>query len=505
MTTVAPGWYPDNWAPGMVRWWDGTQWTEHVQPGQTVGTGEQAFDLNVEKVLEHWSVPFAIRELIANALDEQMITGSQEPSIFKDAGGRWHIVDAGRGIRYEHLTQNENDEKRKHPQVIGQFGMGLKDALAVFDRRQVGIVINSPHAVITTGMRPKEGFPDVITLHALVSRPAEPQRVGTDVILTGVTDQDIETARRFFLRYSGERVLETTEFGDVIERFDKRQPARVYVKGLLVAEEPDFLFSYNITKLSAPLRRALNRERSNVGRTAYSDRVKAILKACTSSEVAGPLAEDLNAFAAGRSHDEINWRDVALHACQVLQTNERVVFVSAWQMAQDTAQVRYAQADGYRIVVVPDDIARSLGSLSDLDGKPMVNLDRYRDDWNDSFSFSFVDPAAMTAQERAVYARTGEISALASIDLSRRGIAVLVSGTMRLSDGGDPVLGVWEAADRRIVIRRDQLASLASYAGTLLHEIGHASSGTTDGTLDFETELTRLLGATAARALGGTR
>jgi hypothetical protein len=42
----------------------------------------------------------------------------------------------------------------------------------------------------------------------------------------------------------------------------------VYVKGLLVAEEPNFLFSYNVTRLSAALRRALNRERSNVGRGA---------------------------------------------------------------------------------------------------------------------------------------------------------------------------------------------------------------------------------------------
>ena len=68
------------------------------------------------------------------------------------------------------------------------------------------------------------------------------------------------------------------------------------------------------------------------------------------------------------------------HACQVLQTNEHVLFVTAWQMAQDTAQVRYAQADGYRIVVVPEDIAPSLGSLTDLDGNPMANLDRYRED-----------------------------------------------------------------------------------------------------------------------------
>jgi hypothetical protein len=463
--------------------------------------GEQAFDLNVEKVLEHWTVAFAIRELIANALDEQMITGTLEPVIFKDGQGCWHIADAGRGLRYEHLTQNESAEKRRHSQVIGQFGMGLKDALAVFDRRRIGVVIRSPHAVITTGRRPKEGFPDIITLHALVSPPIDPRRPGTDIALTGVTDDDMEAAKRFFLRYSDERLLESTEFGDVLARADKRHSARIYVKGLLVAEEPNFLFSYNISKLSAALRRALNRERSNVGRTAYSDRVKAILKACTSSEVAGPLADDLNDIARGRSHDEIAWRDVALHACQVLQTNEKVVFVSAWQMASDTAQLRYAQGDGYRIVVVPEDIAMALGRLTDLNGNPMVNLNRYREDWNDSFSFLFVESSAMTPAEEAVYEKTEQISALAHADLSKLRVRVLISETMRLSERGDPVLGVWESPERRIVIRRDTLKDLGSYAGTLLHEIGHMLSGTVDGTLEFENELSRLLGIAAAEAL----
>jgi len=84
-------------------------------------------------------------------VDEQALTSTSEPVIFKDSDGCWHVADAGRGVQYEHLTQNENAEKRRHPHVIGQFGMGLKDALAVFDRRGVGVVVRSAHADITTG------------------------------------------------------------------------------------------------------------------------------------------------------------------------------------------------------------------------------------------------------------------------------------------------------------------------------------------------------------------
>jgi hypothetical protein len=287
----------------------------------------------------------------------------------------------------------------------------------------------------------------------------------------------------------------------VLARADRRRPARIYVKGLFVAEEPNFLFSYNITKLSAALRRALNRERSNVGRSAYSDRVKAILTACTSTEVAGPLAEDMDAYTSGGLHDELVWRDVAIHACRVLQTNEKVVFVTAWQMSEDTAQLQYARQDGYRIVVVPEDIARALGGLTDLEGRPMVDFGRYRNEWNASFSFTFVDADAMTPAEREVFMRTREIGALVGVDLTRRRIAVLVSDTMRLNESGGLVLGVWEPVERRIVIRRDQLAALAYYAGTLLHEIGHMGSGTMDGSLDFESELSRLLGVIAVAAL----
>ena len=157
---------------------------------------------------------------------------------------------------------------------------------------------------------------------------------------------------------------------------------------------------------------------------------------------------------------------MALHACRVLQTNEKVLFVTAWQMAGDTAQLRYARDDGYRNVVVPEDIARSLGGLTDLNGRPLVDLDRYRNEWNDRLSFTFIEASAMTSAEQGAFGRTREIVALADVDLARRKTAVLISETMRLNETGNPVLGVWEAAERRIVIRRGQLSGLALYAAT---------------------------------------
>jgi len=458
------------------------------------------FDLNIEEVLEHWGIAEALRELIANALDEQALTGTAEPEIVELGPGRWRIRDWGRGLRYEHFTQKEDPEKlRKRHLVIGKFGFGLKDAVGALHRRGVRIHLRSRHGEIGIERLPKYDFNDIKTLHAVIEAPAHPEMQGTEIILKGVNADHVAAAKELFLKFSGEETLEATQYGAVLRR--GKGEAKIYVNGLRVAEEPNFLFSYNITSLTKQLRDALNRERSNVGRQAYSDRVKAILKACSSESVADKLAEDLASFQTGHSHDETAWLDVSLHACKILNAHHKVVFVTAEEQHWDAGLVIKARDDGYRVVVVPESVASHLNRLTDLEGNPMRDLDHFLEEWNDSFQFDFVVPEALTASEKKVFALVGPALALVKPE-ARRVKEVLISNTMRLSGrSGNEAVGVWEPSSGRIVVKRDQLNSAERFIGTLFHEIGHSCTGAPDVNIQFEDGLTQLLGKVGRSAV----
>jgi hypothetical protein len=459
------------------------------------------FDLNIERVLENWTVAHAVREIIANALDEAALTGTREPEISRDRHGTWHIRDFGRGVRYEHLTQNENAEKLAKPEkVVGKFGVGLKDALATFDRRRIDVRILSRFGDISIAKRHKHGFEDISTLHAVIDAPSSPTMEGTDVELKGASDADVEAAKSLFRHYAGDEVLEETPYGVVLKR--PKPAARIYVNGLRVAEEKNYLFSYDITSPTKALRAALNRERSNVGRTAYTDRMKAIVLAAKSEAVASALAEDLSRFASGRWHDEVQLVDVGVHACQVLNASGRVIFLTPAELNSARDFVDRARDDGYRVVVVPQNIRRKLAGTVDVNGAPMVDLERFKTQWNESFQFSFVDPADLTPSESEIFDRTDEI-------LQLRGgrpanvREILVSTTMRIGASGyAEASGLWEPKEGRIVIKRDQLGALDLYAGTLLHEVAHAVSGTPDVSTGFEDALTSEVGDVASRSVG---
>ena len=195
---------------------------------------KRVFDLNIEEVLENWEVEHAIREIIANALDEQALTETADVRINKDIRGNWRIRDFGRGLRIEHFTLNEDKEKlASQLQIIGKFGVGLKDALATFHRRGVEVVIGSRHGTFRLREVSKHGFENIATLHVEYDDTRH-EFAGTDVVLRGVSDADIAKAKTLFMKFAGERIIESTSYGDILPR----QPEIARVRGGRIVIEP---------------------------------------------------------------------------------------------------------------------------------------------------------------------------------------------------------------------------------------------------------------------------
>ena len=66
-------------------------------------TENRNFDLNIEKVLEGWETCHAVRELIANALDEQMLTHTR---MSKSIGTKRHVAHSRFWTRFEVRTSD---------------------------------------------------------------------------------------------------------------------------------------------------------------------------------------------------------------------------------------------------------------------------------------------------------------------------------------------------------------------------------------------------------------
>jgi len=249
------------------------------------------------------------------------------------------------------------------------------------------------------------------------------------------------------------------------------------------------------------MNRALNRERTNVGRTAYADRVKAMLLDSDSRDVAATLADDLMRMEQGTSRDEVKWIDVAVHACQILNASEKVVFVTAEQRTSASSAVDHALNDGYKVVTVPENMKERLHGMTDVRGNPVRDLDVYKQEFAESFEFKFIERNKLSAAERAIFDMHEKMAKLVG-GLPREVKEILISETMRPDFASTcDAAGLWEPGNRRIIIKRSELRSLEAFAGTLLHEITHAYTGYDDVTREFEHGLTEALGKTSVRAV----
>lgn len=445
------------------------------------------FDLNIEKVLDNWEIHHAIREIIANALDETLLTNCRQPDIFKDSNDQWHIHDYGRGLNYEHFTQNQNKEKLQADNVIGKFGVGLKDALAVLNRAKRNVQIDSQYGHISLAMHEKEGFNDVQTLHAVFESPKSPDFVGTEFILD-VSDEEMQRAKKLFLYFENKTPLDQTNYGDIYPRTDAN--ANIYVNGVKVAEEDNYTFDYNITKQNASLKKALNRERSFLGRTAYSTIVKNMLLTSASLDVISALLGELKKVPEGTQRDEINYLDVQIYAVKKYNVLTPSVFMSSldvYELSEDDKE-RIKQS-GRELIIIPDNVYERVKDDTDDTGKKIGTIEVVQQEYSDNFKYHWIAEDQLSSEQVKVWALRHSI--LQIFDRQNLENKVRISTSINEITSGD-TLGVWDG--QNIIIKQSVLNDQNEFATVLAHELAHVISGFPDNSREFENTLSSMLG-----------
>ncbi len=444
------------------------------------------FDLNIDTILEHWTKTHALRELIANALDEHTITKNKKDIDIKFDNKKVIITDYGRGIEAKHLIQNENPEKISNDKLIGKFGIGLKDAVATLQRHGCSITIESKNCKITFIMLGKNGFDKIKTLHASID---EKKKIltGTKITINNIDEADVDNAKKYFLLFNKLEKLDENKFGEIYKKTGT-EPSYICINGVKVGEEENFKYHYNIINLTKKIRDALNRERNNVGKQVYSDRVKQILTNNKSQIIIDELITEYTNNDNGNSCDEISYSEVAQYIIKHQNVDDNCVYMTKTQMESMYSTIDEIKIENKKIILVPDNVYQQIQKNTDIKGTNIMTCEYFLSEQAKKFEYKFVDINKLTLKEKEVYNRTPEILKLAGIT---HNFPLKISETMSIKENGI-TLGCFD--DGEIIIKRSELCNLKDYSGTLIHEYIHGIHKNGDVTREFENDLTNQIG-----------
>lgn len=451
-------------------------------------------DLNIKKVLEDWTPEDAIREFISNALDETILSNaSQEPEIYKDRKGNWHIRDFGRGLHSEDFIQNENEEKKNKKDIIGKYGVGLKDAIATLDRNNIKFEILSLDNKFYCEYRIKAGGSQEKTLHIVCEKNRE-RIEGTDIIVA-CSDEVIQKAKEKFCKYSNFNLIAETKYGDILEKKDGI--SIIYLNGLEIARSEEFLFSYNITKPNSKIKEKLNRERKNVGKSAYSDRIQDIILSTENSVMMDRFFKKLR---SQNTRNELGYPKVQQHVIKYFNNKgfggKEILFANQTEITIKSADITdLRESKNIEIIPVSEKVYSNIEEKNIKSEKKINTLDEYYRREEESFEPKCIEVEELTEEEKKIFNAKKEIFKVFPLPIKVEKIKI---AEQLYNKNNDRTLGLWDEEEKTIYILRKQLYSLESYLGTLLHEMNHAKAGNMDATRAFESDLTETLGILAA-------
>lgn len=234
-------------------------------------------DLNIgNTVLTHLTVDDALKEIISNAFDEHITSEVKKNiRIYKNDNDNWCIRDYGRGLSTNNFKFDKNDEKEANDDLIGFFGYGLKDAIAIMNTNKIKFKIYTKRYIYTPMLKSRQDFPDEQTIHIEVIRNTTYEiRSGTEFIFDNLENESMSLAKNKFIEFLKPKILSEIS-GYKIFKLDTFQS--IFVNGVEVYKNTGFHFSYDI-KSSENIRQCFNRDRKQLDLSLLKKHISRVLK-----------------------------------------------------------------------------------------------------------------------------------------------------------------------------------------------------------------------------------
>jgi hypothetical protein len=221
-----------------------------------------SIDLNIGvQCLDNWEIYHAIRELIANGIDEHINSRLTESIDIIYSRNNCTIIDYGSGITKSNFILQTNPTKLNNDKTIGQFGFGLKDALAVLCRNELKVTIYTKDYIFTPSYTQRQSTTD-ITLHIKYvdndDYNEDEDDYGTKFVIENIKKTDVDKAKEYFMNYTP--VSFDKLYANDITKFTGKSQF-MFVNGFRVSKtNTQTHFSYNFKK-TMNLMKQFNRDR----------------------------------------------------------------------------------------------------------------------------------------------------------------------------------------------------------------------------------------------------
>lgn len=212
---------------------------------------KQKFELGLtESYARQWGVQEALRELLQNAIDQEVQASDNKMSIGYDGNNKLSICNKSSELLKKTLllgyTSKENND-----QTIGQFGEGYKIALLVLTRlgKKVTIYNYSKREVWTSRLVKSRRFDGEKVLTVFVENEYIWKKVPNENLTIEIEGIDNEIykeliSRSLVLQTSYKKNMLESEQGQVL--LDDKFKGKVFVNGLYISNIQELEYGYNI-------------------------------------------------------------------------------------------------------------------------------------------------------------------------------------------------------------------------------------------------------------------